>query len=74
MNAAPQHTQPPQHTQIQHTQVQPPLPPAGRYQDYAARYDEPVGEARTAGLRRLSKLTWRATQLSAVTAVGFAAL
>jgi hypothetical protein len=32
------------------------------------------GQARTTGLRRLSKLTWRATQLSAVTAVGFATL
>ena len=30
--------------------------------------------ARAAGLRRLSRLTWRATQLSAITAVGFAAL
>ena len=30
--------------------------------------------ARAAGLRRLSRLTWRATQLSAVTAVGFATL
>ncbi len=29
---------------------------------------------RTVGLRRLSRLTWRATQLSAVTAVGFATL
>ena len=66
VNAAPQ---PPQHTQIQ-----PQLPPAGRYQDYATRYDEPAGEARAAGLKRLSKLTWRATQLSAVAAVGFAAL
>jgi hypothetical protein len=31
-------------------------------------------EARAAGLRRLSRLTWRATQLSAVTAVGIATL
>lgn len=30
--------------------------------------------ARAVGLRRLSRLTWRATQLSAVTAVGFATL
>jgi len=44
------------------------------YPDYPARYDEPAGEARSQGLRRLSKLTWRATQLSAVAAVGFAAL
>src|SRR6516162_6892945 len=33
---------------------------------------EEPGAARTAGLRRLSRLTWRATQLSAVTTVGFA--
>ena len=32
------------------------------------------GEARAVGLRRLSRLTWRATQLGAVTAVGFATL
>jgi hypothetical protein len=32
------------------------------------------GAARDDGLRRLSRLTWRATQLSAITAVGFAAL
>ena len=36
--------------------------------------EEPPGAARSAGLRRLSLLTWRATQLSAVTAVGFATL
>ena len=36
---------------------------------------EPATEAaRAAGLRRLSRLTWRAIQLSAVTAVGFATL
>ena len=35
---------------------------------------EQPGAARAAGLRRLSRLTWRATQLSAVTAVGFATL
>jgi hypothetical protein len=34
----------------------------------------PPAAARSAGLRRLSRLTWRATQLSAVTAVGFATL
>ena len=32
------------------------------------------GAARDDGLRRLSRLTWRATQLSAITAVGFATL
>jgi hypothetical protein len=42
--------------------------------DYPALFDEPAGEARRQGLRRLSKLTWRATQLSAIAAVGFAAL
>ena len=35
---------------------------------------EHLGAARSAGLRRLSQLTWRVTQLSAVTAVGFATL
>jgi hypothetical protein len=30
--------------------------------------------ARTAGLKRLSKLTWRVTELGAITAVGFATL
>lgn len=30
--------------------------------------------ARAAGLRRMSRLTWRATQLSAIAAVGFATL
>jgi len=51
-------------------------PPATQswYPDYPAGYDEPAGAARSQGLRRLSKLTWRATQLSAVTAVGLAAL
>jgi hypothetical protein len=66
VNAAPQGPPPPQPTQA--------LPRGGYYQDYPPRYDEPAGEARAQGLRRLSKLTWRATQLSAVTAVGFAAL
>ena len=36
--------------------------------------EEQPGSARAAGLRRLSRLTWRATQLSAVTAVGLATL
>ena len=35
---------------------------------------EPVGEARSRGLRRLSRLTWRATQLGVLGTVGFAAL
>lgn len=42
--------------------------------DYGTLFDEPAGEARRQGLRRLSRLTWRATQLSAISAVGFAAL
>jgi hypothetical protein len=49
-------------------------PTGSWYPDYPDGYDEPAGEARGLGLRRLSKLTWRATQLSAVAAVGFAAL
>ena len=36
--------------------------------------EQQPGAARSAGLRRLSRLTWRATQLSAVTAVGLATL
>ena len=36
--------------------------------------EEQPGATRSAGLRRLSRLTWRATQLSAVTAVGFVTL
>jgi len=36
--------------------------------------EQQPGAARTSGLRRLSRLTWRATQLSAVTAVGLATL
>jgi hypothetical protein len=33
-----------------------------------------AGQARSHGLRRLSRLTWRATQLSALATVGFAVL
>jgi hypothetical protein len=40
----------------------------------ATMIEEFPGEARAAGLSRLSRLTWRATQLSAVTAVGIATL
>src|SRR6516164_2991735 len=36
--------------------------------------EEPPEATRSAGLHRLSRLTWRATQLSAVTAVGFVTL
>jgi len=35
---------------------------------------ERPGATRATGLRRLSRLTWRTTQLSAVTAVGLATL
>src|SRR6516164_11717790 len=35
---------------------------------------EPLDAARSAGLRRLSQLTWRATQLGALATVGFATL
>jgi hypothetical protein len=42
-------------------------------QDYDYDYD-PAGETRAHGLRRLSRLTWRATQLGALTTVGFALL
>jgi hypothetical protein len=43
--------------------------------DRAEIYEEQhPGAARTEGLRRLSRLTWRVTQLSAVTAVGLATL
>ena len=34
--------------------------------------DDPAGQARSHGLRRLSRLTWRATQLGAMATVGFA--
>jgi len=46
------------------------------YEFPAAQPGPPVqpGEVRAAGLRRLSRLTWRATQLSALTAVGVATL
>jgi hypothetical protein len=38
-------------------------------------YDhDPSGQARSHGLRRLSRLTWRATQLGAMATVGFAVL
>ena len=41
---------------------------------YEAEFDEPADEARHQGLRRLSRLTWQATGLSAVAAVGFTAV
>jgi hypothetical protein len=41
---------------------------------YPAEFGGPADEARHQGLRRLSRLTWQATGLSAVAAVGFAAV
>ena len=41
---------------------------------YAAEFGGPADEARHQGLRRLSRLTWQATGLSAVAAVGFTAV
>jgi hypothetical protein len=41
---------------------------------YPAEFGGPGDEARHQGLRRLSRLTWQATGLSAVAAVGFAAV
>jgi hypothetical protein len=41
---------------------------------YPAEFDGPADEARHQGLRRLSRLTWQATGLSAVAAVGFVAV
>jgi len=35
-------------------------------------YQDPPGEARDASVRRLGRLTWRATQLGALATVGFA--
>jgi hypothetical protein len=35
---------------------------------------DPAGEARFRGLRRLSRLIWRATQLGVLATVGFAAV
>ena len=39
--------------------------------DYDPDPDQ-TGQARSHGLRRLSRLTWRATQLGALATVGFA--
>jgi hypothetical protein len=41
---------------------------------YPAEFGGPADEARHQGLRRLSRLTWQATGLSAVATVGFAAV
>ncbi len=49
------------------------LPPGG-WDDraWATPMDDPADRTRTDGLRRLSRLTWRATQLSALGAAAFA--
>jgi hypothetical protein len=44
------------------------------YTDHRTGWDEPPDAVRSAGLRRLSRLTWRATQLGAIATVGFATL
>lgn len=50
---------------------QPGISPPG---DPTLRLDDPGGSSRTEGLRRLSRLTWRTTQLSAIAAAAFAVL
>ena len=50
---------------------QPRISPPG---DPTLRLDGPGGSSRTEGLRRLSRLTWRTTQLSAIAAAAFAVL
>lgn len=49
----------------------PDIPPLS---DPTLRFDEPAGGSRSQGLRRLSRLTWRTTQLSAIAAAAFAVL
>jgi hypothetical protein len=49
-------------------------PDDGLYRDFPTRHDEPLAATRDDGLRRLSRLTWRGTQLSALAAAGFAIL
>lgn len=49
----------------------PEIPPPS---DPTLRFDEPAGGSRSHGLRRLSRLTWRTTQLSAIAAAAFAVL
>ena len=44
------------------------------YTGYPGWPGHPASAARNAGLRRLSKLTWRAAEVSAIVAVGFVAL
>ena len=54
-----------------HSMSRPGISPPG---DPARRLDDPGGSSRAEGLRRLSKLTWRTTQLSAIAAAAFAVL
>src|SRR5216684_642362 len=54
--------------------VRPPHPDTAIYEDFATRLDQAPAAARDGGLRRLSRLTWRTTQLSAVAAAAFAIL
>jgi hypothetical protein len=51
-----------------------PFPPDRAARDPYLDWDDPPTEVRAAGLRRLSRLTWRATQLGAIATVGFATL
>jgi hypothetical protein len=51
-----------------------PFPPDRATRDPYLDWDDPPTEVRAAGLRRLSRLTWRATQLGAIATVGFATL
>jgi hypothetical protein len=48
--------------------VRPPHPDTEIYEDFATRFDQAPAATRDSGLRRLSHLTWRTTQLSAVAA------
>jgi hypothetical protein len=50
----------------------PPQRPADQTRYLPELPDEPPDATRTAGLKRLSRLTWHVTQLGAITAVGFA--
>jgi hypothetical protein len=54
--------------------VRPPQPDTAFYEDFATRLDQAPAAARDGSLRRLSRLTWRTTQLSAVAAAAFAIL
>src|SRR5260370_40169150 len=54
--------------------VGPPHPDTAIYEDFATRFDQAPAATRDGGLRRLSRLTWRTTQLSAVAAAAFAIL